>query len=282
MNVYTSDGLLVSRTAEDGSEDTGLTAEQGQQLISVYRLFLRLHHAGTSVMRLKDMIRPDPNSGGGSGGNDGSGGTATYANSVALLSPDTPYQMFLLSSNALPETHRLRGFPTAAPSAAQVAATPKNNNRCANGCEEIPLRWGLLSKQAPPPNSPLSPGHNANTPAVATPAAGGAAGNGLAMPAAAAAAALAGSRDGADSPAGVSTSSTASGVLPPQPMQPVAAPPSGPHAYPSGWMPAELQVHTTKQVMSCTAAEVSLDVDGGAEDGHAPLLFLCSTQPNAA
>ncbi|TPP53127.1 hypothetical protein CGC20_30115 [Leishmania donovani] len=312
MNVYTSDGLLVSRGADSG----GLSTEQGQQLISIYRLFLQLHHAGTGAMRIKDMIKPETtdavseHGSGGAGGDKnadrrgggaGRGGSGAvnatwsaimpsmpentaYTSSIAVVSTGTPYPMFLLSSNAIPETHRLRG---------------------ANGCEEIALRWSLLTKQ--PPSCPTAAAAAGSAVGAAT---GASAGTPASMTAtvnatkatvmtAETAADVPVDRTGFPGARNFSMSSTKSaGHLPgasqrdrmagewsnagnvaPAATTPARTAALAPCAYPSGWTAAELQVHTTKQMMVCTATELSLDLDGGAEDGNAPLLFCCSTLP---
>lgn len=342
MNVYTSDGLLVSRGADSG----GLSTEQGQQLISIYRLFLQLHHAGTGAMRIKDMIKPETTDAVSEHGNGGAGGdknadrrgggagrggsgavnanwsaimpsmpeNTAYTSSIAVASTGTPYPMFLLSSNAIPETHRLRGFASAvAPqqqhhaAAAGTAATAstKNNNRSANGCEEIALRWSLLIKQ--PPACPTAAAAAGSAAGAAT---GAFAGTPASMTATvnATTATVVTAEAAADTPmdrtgfAGArnfSMPNTKSAGHPPGAsprdrvagewsnavnVGPAAASPArtaalAPCAHPSGWTAAELQVHTTKQMMVCTATELSLDLDGGAEDGNAPLLFCCSTLP---
>ncbi|XQJ25907.1 hypothetical protein NXY56_001852 [Leishmania guyanensis] len=316
MNLYTSDGLLVS----GGTDTGGLSVEQGQRLLSIYRLFLQLHHAGTGAMRIKDMLKPGMTDsvsehgsagGGGDKNADRRGGYGTvnpnwgsiapsmpespaYTGSIAVVSSGTPYPIFLLSSNALPQTHRLRGFASAAAPQQHQAATAatKNNNRSANGCEEIALRWGLLTKQNPS-CSAATAGASAAVGAVT-----GAPANALTS--------TTGSVDvtaatemtaeiGPDSPvdkrgaAGAHHISMANTTSPcsATPAASAAAPPARTSAlalsaYPSGWTAAELQVHTTKQVMVCTATELSLDLDEGVEDGNAPLLFCCSVQPTSA
>ncbi|GET87228.1 hypothetical protein, conserved [Leishmania tarentolae] len=319
MNIYTSDGLLVSR----GADTDELTTAQGQQLISIYRLFLQLHHAGTGTMRIKDMLKPETtdavseHGGGGAsgdknadrrGGGAGRGGagaanvnwssimpeSTAYTSSIAAVSAGTPYPIFLLSSNAIPETHRLRGFASAvvpqqlhqhATTAGTVATTcTKNNNRSANGCEEISLRWSLLTKQLPP----------CPTVAVVSSAAGSTTGASAGTPASMAATVntTAATTTTAETAAGVPVERTDVAGVPRSSMPNaksagnvasaaaslarIAAPTLC--AYPSGWTAAQLQVHTTKQVMVCTSTEVSLDSDGSAEDGNAPLLFCCSAQ----
>ncbi|KAG5504565.1 hypothetical protein JIQ42_06401 [Leishmania sp. Namibia] len=328
MNVYTSDGLLVRRGAETG----GLLAEQGQQLISIYRLFLQMHHAGTGTMRIKDMLQPEATDAAGEHGSGGAGGdkntdrrgggagrgasgaanvnwnsvmpsmpeNTAYTSSIAVVSAGTPYPMFLLSSNAIPETHRLRGFASAAApqqsqkqhaaGTASTAAT-KNNNRSANGCEEIAVRWSLLTKQVPP--CPTASMANAAAGAVTGSPAGASTSMAAAMS----------TTSGKDKTAPIGTDvsagrahvirehsfpvlSTASGAGVPSVGSAAASTARtavvAPCAYPSGWTAAELQVHTTKQVMVCTATELSFDLTGGAEDGNSPLLFCCSTQPASA
>ncbi|KAG5483004.1 hypothetical protein LSCM4_07214 [Leishmania orientalis] len=325
MNVYTSDGLLVRGGAETG----GLLAEQGQQLISIYRLFLQLHHAGTGTMRIKDMLKPEATDAAGEHGSGGAGGgkntdrrgggagrgasgaananwnsvvpstpeNTAYTSSIAVVSAGIPYPMFLLSSNAIPETHRLRGFASAAvpqqsqkqhaSGTASTAAT-KNNNRSANGCEEIAVRWSLLTKQVP-----LCP-----TASKANAAAGAVTGSPAGAPSSMAAAVSTTSGKDVTAPIGTGVSvdrahvirehsfpvlSTASGAGVPSVGSAAASTARNsvvaPCAYPSGWTAAELQVHTTKQVMVCTATELSFDLTEGVEDGNSPLLFCCSTQP---
>ncbi|CBZ25063.1 conserved hypothetical protein [Leishmania mexicana MHOM/GT/2001/U1103] len=344
MKVYTSDGLLVSRDADTG----GLSTEQGQQLISIYRLFLQLHHAGTGTMRIKDMIKPETTDAVGEHGSGGAGGdknadrrgggagrggsgaantnwssvmppmpeNTAYTSSIAVVSTGTPYPMFLLSSNAIPETHRLRGFASAvAPQQQQHAASAgtaatasrKNNNRSANGCEEIAVRWSLLAKQ--PPSFPVAAAAG-SAPGAATGASAGTPDSITATVNATTAivmtadtgADVPGDRTGCAGARTFSMSNTKSaGHLPGAPQRdrvagewsnagnvapassadasPAHTAALAPCAHPSGWTAAELQVHTTKQVMMCTASELSLDLDGGAEDGNAPLLFCCSTLP---
>ncbi|KAG5482826.1 hypothetical protein LSCM1_06857 [Leishmania martiniquensis] len=326
MNVYTSDGLLVRGATETGA----LSAWQGQQLISIYRLFLQLHHAGTGTMRIKDMMKPEAtdvageHGGGGAGGDrnaDRRGGgagrgasgavnanwnsllpsmleTTAYTSSIAVVSAGTPYPMFLLSSNAIPETHRLRGFASAAGApqqqqqhtAATTAAT-KNKNRSANGCEEIAVRWSLLVKQRSPCPSA----------AVASAAAGAATASPAGAPTSvttkvsATAAKDAKTQVGEDTAVGrvcvmserpfsMPSMASADDVSSVAPAATTTARTAAvaPCAHPFGWTAAELQVHTTKQVMVCTATELPLDLSGGAEDGNSPLLFCCSTHPASA
>ncbi|KAK7196540.1 hypothetical protein NESM_000591900 [Novymonas esmeraldas] len=327
MNVYTSDGLLVSEGVDGGT----LSAEHGQQLIAIYRLFLQLHHAGTGAMRIKDMIKPDavdgggePGSGSGSGagggGGSGSGGpgergdrrssalapeaAATYTTAIPAISAGTPYPTYLLSSRAIPATHRLRGFPSATTTnntaTMSAANNNNNNNRSANGCEELAVRWSLLTK--PPPTSPTSSSSVAAAAAAAAAVAAGKSGSGGALGSTATAsvkgpAVAPGLLDddesaGATAAGGVrsATNTTTTTTTTTTAMAAAAAaahgpppPPRAPCAYPSGWTAAELQVHTTRRVMVCTATEVPLDGrDHGVEDGSTPLLFCCSTQPPSA
>ncbi|KAG5509075.1 hypothetical protein JKF63_06083 [Porcisia hertigi] len=330
MNVYTSDGLLVSGGVDPGS----LSAEKGQQLISIYRLFLQLHHAGTSTMRIKDMIRAETPDGAGEqgsgvggdksadrrGGGAGRGGagsasvnwnsmipptpeTTAYTSSIAAVSTGIPYPMFLLSSNAIPETHRLRGFTSAMAVQQQAAAVgnsvttvaTKNNNRSANGCEEIALRWSLLTQQTP------CSANLATASAASVAGSGVTAASAVVTPTSMATLAKAtaytettpdiGTRIPSDrtdvvDASQVSVSNTAKPGSAPS-TDAVAVSPaclSAPSlcAYSSGWTAAELQVHSTKQVMVCTATELLLDLAGDGEDGNAPLLFCCTTQPAPA
>jgi hypothetical protein len=339
MNVYTSDGLLVEQRA--GADARTLAAEHGQQLISVYRLFLQLHHAGSGAMRMKDMLRHDAgdtSTAESSNGadktterraNNSSRGAAaaaltsnrrslplmpdsasTYSSSIAAVSAGTPYPMFLLSSNAIPETHRLRGFPFARTPSTTPGVLSKNNNRCCNGCEEIPLRWGLLTKLTTTTATitaaaaAASGGYGMGSAAVVSlhdkadggsqrGSGDGTEGGSTTISAAATAAAQAtattevsGDANGAPfmdrkcSPdaASVSPSAAAAGA---GAAATVSAVSSLPRVFASGWSAAELQVHTTHRALICTATELPLGVDGTVEDGNVPLVFCCSVQCNA-
>lgn len=352
MNVYTSDGLLVEQTASPDA--TPLAVEQGRQLISIYRLFLQLHHASSGAMGIKDMLKPDAGDTTGNtnnsnnninsmnsntapdkatdrragnnriggvnnsnalngGGNWGSmpampEAVSAYSSSIAAISAGTPYPIFLLSSNAIPETHRLRGFPSGRP-VVLPGVTTKNNNRSCNGCEEIPLRWSLLSKQSPTPIGGVPESAEGNTQRGGMGGGGGAHSNGgqtaelsdtASLNAGSGGAAMHGS--GADTAQGLAGRSGLEAATRPSANAVVAAhgatatehstnmstavttaaavsalPPVS-RVFASGWCAAELQVHTTHRVLICTATELALDAGDVVEDGNAPLVFCCAVQ----
>lgn len=294
MNIYTSDGLLVEQVGSAASATAAaLAPHHGQQLISIYRLFLQLHHAGNGDMRLKDMLKPEAADTGAEGGPEaltaGGGGdrrsaggrnvggglnhnwssmpsmpeaASAYASTAAAISTGTPYPMFLLSANAIAETHRLRGFPDASAGHRASAVTEsKNNNRSANGCEEIPVRWSLLAKQ------PLSAYNTGTAATTATTSAG------------AANAPHSRSADGAtgrgeeEATAGVEGDAHGSAATSP-----------ATRAFASGWVAAELQVQTTRHVLTCTATEMSLagEESRGGDDGDVPLVFCCGVLSGTA
>lgn len=324
MNTYTSDGLLLSAASSN------LTASQGQRLISIYRLFLQLHAVGQGGMRIKEMMKPDSTT--SPEGSDtitntittaaaatgldprqppnrrGRGGDwpAAAAPAMTVLMPaytttgttaahgNSPYPIFLLSSNAIPPTPRLRGFaavstiaPGTATAAAQIAsaafaasptflnaaakadtrrrgttsaAMEDNNNRSANGCDEIPLRWGLLMRSA------------THRVAAAMPA-GGAAGGG--------------------DTAGDNIESE---------LTPVAS--LQLHSFASGWAAAELQVSTSTTVYCCAPTELphlgilspphaegrrndenataATPSTAAARAGATPIIFCCTASPTTA
>ena len=320
MNLYTSDALLVEQIA--GADTEVLAVEQGQQLISVYRLFLQLHHAGSGTMRIKDMLKPESAeaAAGEISGDKGadrrssaSRGTATltsnwgsqpsmpeaasaYSSNIAAVSTGTPYPMFLLSSNAIPATHRLRGFASGR-SLPSAGVLTKNNNRSCNGCEEIPLRWSLLTKQALTTTTNTTaapvvqekklegaesgPGATASAPSTATSTTTKNSTAGVGESASRDTAQLGGGGQGsvgggADGVVTTGASATVAAVAPSHAASPAL------RAFASGWCAAELQVHTTRRVLICTATEMSLDEADFVEDGNTPLVFCCSVQPNVA
>ncbi|KPI84865.1 hypothetical protein ABL78_6093 [Leptomonas seymouri] len=311
MNTYTSDGLLVEQTA--GADSQVLPPEQGQQLITIYRLFLQVHHAGNGSMRIKDMLKPDAMDSAGDSSADKTADRRTnatrgailnsnwssmpsmpeaasaYSSSIAAVSTGTPYPLFLLSSNAIPETHRLRGFPSGRPPVSTAGVPLKSNNRSCNGCEEIPLRWSLLTKQ-----TPATAGHgratveaplNSGAPAVQDKSEGspqrGPGDGGNSSPSVTASVQSTTGVAGGDgtrlgAPEG-NTRSLASAAT-----ATAAAASSAPRAFASGWSAAELQVHTTHRVLVCTATELPQGADDAVEDGSTPLIFCCCVQSSVA
>ncbi|KPA73332.1 hypothetical protein ABB37_10021 [Leptomonas pyrrhocoris] len=294
MNVYTSDGLLVQQISSADAQ--ALAPEQGQQLISIYRLFLQLHHAGSGAMRIKDMLKPDAADSPGESGVDKAAdrrantargaaphnwssmpeAASAYSGSIAAISSGMPYPMFLLSSNAIPEMHRLRGFPAGRPPASTAGVLLcKNNNRSCNGCEEIPLRWSLLTKQQQQQQQSTAGYGLAST---------GVSSNGGvdALHEKSERSPPRGSGAAADGVSGVTASARTTNAE--------AAGGDGVHggateghtrSFASGWSAAELQVHTTHRMLICVATELPLEVDNVVEDGNSPLVFCCSVLSTA-
>lgn len=122
MQLCTVDGLLIEtvHSESDSPDVTPLRPEVGPQLVSLYRLFLRLHHASDTPASVHTLIKNSEASSGA--GDDGrevrprAWETETMVGDesaqAALSGAPVPYPIFLLPSAASPDVTALCGFPS--------------------------------------------------------------------------------------------------------------------------------------------------------------------------